>query len=67
MRDARIVVQRHGDILVTIARSAPVETTVIVKQIGQTIEPISVLKKKASDVLGTTPTVPNVAPPVSFY
>lgn len=67
MRDSRIVVQRHGNILVTIARSAPVETTVIVKQIGQTIEPISVLKKKASDVLGTTPTVPNVAPPVSFY
>ena len=67
MRDARIVVQRHGDILVTVARSAPVETTIIVRQIGQTIETLSVLKQKASDVLGTTPTVPNVAPPVSFY
>jgi hypothetical protein len=67
MRDSKIVVQRHNDILVTIARSAPIETTIIVKLINQTIEPLSVLKKKASDVLGTTPTVPNIAPSVNFY
>lgn len=67
MRDAKIVVQRHGDILVTVARSAPIETTIIVRQINQTIETLSVLKQKASDVLGTTPTVPNQAPPVSFF
>jgi hypothetical protein len=67
MRDAKIVVQRHGDILVTVARSAPIETTIIVKQIGQTVETLSVLKQKASDVLGTTPTVPNQAPPVNFF
>ena len=67
MRDSKIVVQRHNDILVTIARTAPVETTIIVKLIDQTIEPLSILKKKASDVLGTTPTVPNVAPPVNFF
>lgn len=67
MRDSRIVVQRHGDILVTIARHVPVETTIIVKQNNQSIETLSVLKQKASDVLGTTPIVPNVAPPVSFF
>jgi len=67
MRDAKIVVQKHGDILVTVARSAPIETTIIVKQIGYTIETLSVLKQKASDVLGTTPTVPNQAPAVGFF
>jgi hypothetical protein len=67
MRDAKIVVQRHGDVLITIARSAPMETKLIVKQIGETIEPLSILKMKASDVLGTTPTVPNVAPNVNYF
>lgn len=67
MRDARIVVQRYDDILVTVARSAPIEIKLIVKRIGDTIEPLSILKMKASDVLGTTPTVPNVAPSVNFF
>ena len=67
MRDLKIVVRQYGDILVTVARSAPVETKVIVKLIGNTIEPLSILKQKSSDVIGATPTVPNVAPPVSFF
>ena len=67
MRDLRIIVRQYGDILVTVARSAPVETKVIVKMIGDTIEPLSILKQKGSDVVGATPTVPNVAPPVSFF
>ena len=67
MRDLRIIVRQYGDILVTVARSAPVETKVIVKQIGDTIEPLSILKQKGSDVVGATPTVPNVAPPVNFF
>ena len=67
MRETKIVVQRHGDILVTIARSAPIETKIIARRVGYSIEPISVLKQKASDVLGTTPTVPNIAPSVGFF
>lgn len=67
MRDGKITVKKYEDILVTVARSAPIEIKIIVKQIGQTIEPLSVLKQKGSDVIGATPTVPNVAPPVSFF
>lgn len=67
MRDSRIVIQKHGDLLVTVARTAPMETKIIVKKIGDTIEPLSVLKLKGSDVLGTTPTVPNVAPSVGYF
>ena len=67
MRDLKVVVQRHDDLLITVARSAPIETKIIVKQVGETIEPLSILKMKASDVLGTTPTVPNIAPSVNFF
>jgi hypothetical protein len=67
MRDGKIIVTKFNDVIVTVARSAPVEIKIIVKQIGDTIEPLSVLKQKGSDVIGATPTVPNVAPPVSFF
>jgi hypothetical protein len=67
MRDSRIVIQKYGNVLVTVARTAPMETKVIVKKIGETVEPLSILKQKASDVLGTTPTVPNQAPPVNYF
>ena len=67
MRDLKVIVRQYGNILVTVARSAPIETKIIVKQIGNTIEPLSILKMKGSDVVGATPTVPNVAPPVSFF
>lgn len=67
MRETKIVVQKHGDILVTVARSAPIEAKIIAKRINYSIEPISMLKQKASDVLGTTPTVPNLAPQVGFF
>jgi hypothetical protein len=67
MRDGKIVVRNYGDHIITVARSAPVETKIIVKKIGNTIETLSQLKQKGSDVVGGTPTVPNVAPPVSFF
>jgi hypothetical protein len=67
MRDGTIVVTKYQDHIITVARSAPVEIKIIVKQIGDTIETLSQLKQKGSDVTGTTPTVPNVAPPVSFF
>jgi uncharacterized Rossmann fold enzyme len=67
MRDGTIVVSNYGNHLITVARSAPVEIKIIVKQVGDTIETLSQLKQKGTDVLGTTPTVPNVAPAVGFY
>ena len=67
MRDSRIVVSNYNDHIITIARSAPVEIKIIVKQVGDTIETLSQLKQKGTDVLGTTPTVPNVAPAVGFF
>ena len=68
MRDSKIVVTKTGDLLITVARAAPVETKIIVKRKNNDyIETLSVLKQKATDVLGTTPTVPNVAPEVGFY
>lgn len=67
MRDSKIVVTNYGDHIITVARSAPVEIKIIVKQVGNTIETLSQLKQKGTDVLGTTPTVPNVAPAVGFF
>lgn len=58
MRDSKITIRQYGDLLVTIARTAPLETKIICKDNNGVIETLSVLKQKASDVLGTTPTVP---------
>lgn len=65
MRDLRITVQKYSDIIVTVARTAPLETTLIVKNRNNVIEPLSFLKQKSSDVLGTTPTVPRDNPDVT--
>ena len=67
MRDSTVVIRKSGDSLITVARSAPVETTIIVKTTGYIIEPLSVLKNQETDLLGTTPTTPRIAPSVSNY
>jgi hypothetical protein len=67
MRDGKIVVRKYEEHLITVARSAPIEIKIIVKQIGDTIETLSQLKQKGADVIGGSPTVPNQAPPVSFF
>lgn len=67
MRDGTIVIKQSGYSLITIARSAPVETTIIVKTTGYILEPLSVLKNEETDLLGTTPTTPRVAPSVTNY
>ena len=67
MRDSTIVIRKSGDSLITVARSAPVESTIIVKQKGYIIETVSVLKNQESDLLGTSPTTPRVAPSVTNY
>jgi hypothetical protein len=67
MRNTRIVVTDFNNTLVTVARSAPVETTIIVQKIGQTIETVTTLKNVASDILGITANTQPVAPPVNYY
>lgn len=68
MRNIKITVSKFGDLLVTVARTAPIENKVIVKRNGSYyIETISTLKLSASDVLGTTPVVPRVAPGTVIY
>lgn len=58
MRDSVITVRKYNDILITVARTAPLENTIIVRANNGTIEALAPLKQKASDILGTTPTVP---------
>jgi hypothetical protein len=58
MRDTKITIRKYDNILVTVARTAPLETKIICKNNNGIIETLSVLKQRASDVLGTTPTVP---------
>jgi len=67
MRDGKVSVTKFNDVLITTGRYAPFQTTVIVKAINQTIQPLSILKQKQSDLIGTIPTVPNVAPDVPYY
>jgi hypothetical protein len=67
MRDSKITVTKFNNILITAGRYAPLQTTVIVKLNNQTIEPISLLKQEATDMLGTLPTVPRDSPTVPFY
>jgi uncharacterized Rossmann fold enzyme len=67
MRDRKIVVRNVDGILVTVARTAPIEKTIIVRLINNNIETIGELKQKASDLLGTTPEVPRVNDTVPIY
>jgi uncharacterized Rossmann fold enzyme len=67
MRDRKIVIRNVGGVLVTVARTAPIEKTIIVRMIGNNIETIGELKQKASDLLGTTPDVPRVNDVVPIY
>jgi len=52
MRDSRITIQQFDGVLVTLSRTAPIETTIIATRIGNTIETIGNLKQIAADVLG---------------
>lgn len=67
MRDLQVVVRQIGTNLITVARTAPIQKTIIVKLNNQVIETISELKQKETDLLGTTPTVPRTAPEVQNY
>lgn len=69
MRDKRITVANFENVILTLPRASQetLSITIIVKQINNTIEPISILKQKASSLTGTTPTVPRTSPTVAIY
>ena len=52
MRDEKITIQEYNSVLITLSRTAPIETTIIATRIGNTIETIGNLKQIAADVLG---------------
>ena len=69
MRDGRITVTKINDIIITMARTAPLESTIIVKQnvSNKPIETLSVVKQKQYGLLDQ-PTVLPIDPqdPFSF-
>ena len=67
MRDGKITVEKVSGILITLARTAPIQTTLIVKNNNGIIETLSVLKQDETSLLGTTPTVPRDSPTVPNY
>lgn len=68
MRDGKITVEQVGDILITMARTAPIQTTIIAKKINDDIiETLSALKLAESNLTGTSPTIPRDSPTVLNY
>jgi len=68
MRDGKITVEQVGDILITMARTVPTQTTIIVKMIDtDIIETLSALKLAESNLTGTSPTIPRDSPSVLNY
>jgi hypothetical protein len=69
MRDKKITVANFENVILTLPRASQetLSTTIIVKQINNTVEPISILNQKASSLTGTTPTVPRISPTVDIY
>ncbi len=69
MRDKKITVANFESVILTLPRASQetLSTTIIVKQINNTIEPLGILKQKASSLTGTTPTVPRISPTVAIY
>ena len=69
MRDKRITVTNFENVILTLPRASKetLSISIIVKQINDTVEPISILKQKASSLTGTTPTVPIIPPTVAIY
>ena len=67
MRDARITTINYSNVLITTGRYGPLQTKIVCKLNNNTILPLSVIKQAETAMLGTTPTVPNIAPSVQVY
>lgn len=69
MRDGKITVTKISDIIITMARTAPLESTIIVKQIAanKPIETLSALKQRQYGLLDQPAVLPiNPQEPFSF-
>jgi len=52
MKNGRVTVHNANGILITVARTAPVQTTIIATRVNNTIETITNLKQVAAAVIG---------------
>lgn len=67
MRDQRIIVSLYEGIVVTLARTVPLKTTIIVKNNNGTIETLSALKQRQYGLLDQPEVLPVIPqPPFSF-
>jgi hypothetical protein len=67
MRDQRITVTLFNGVIITLARTVPLTTTIIVKENNRTIETISALKQRQYGLFDVPTVLPVVAqPPFSF-
>jgi hypothetical protein len=68
MRDGKITVTKISDIIITMARTAPLESTIIVKQnANNSIETLSAVKQKQYGLLDQQTVLPiNPQPPFNF-
>jgi hypothetical protein len=67
MRDQRVIVTLYEGIVVTLARTVPLKTTIIVKDNNGTIEALSALKQRQYGLLDKPEVLPVIPqPPFSF-
>lgn len=68
MRDGKITVTKINDIIITMARTAPLETTIIVKQnANNSIETLSAVKQRQYGLLDKETVLPiNPQEPFNF-
>jgi hypothetical protein len=67
MRDLKITVTKIDDIIITLARTAPLTSKIIVKGNNGSIETLSALKQRQSGLLDVDPTIPRISPEVPNY
>ena len=67
MRDQRIIVSLYEGIVITLARTVPLKTTIIVKDNNGTIETLNSLKQRQYGLLDQPEVLPVIPqPPFSF-
>lgn len=67
MRDQRITVTLFEDIIITLARTVPLTSTIIVKENNGTIEPLNALKQRQYGLFDKPTVLPVISqPPFSF-
>ena len=63
MRDQRITVTLFNGVIITLARTVPLATTIIVKDNNGTIETLEALKQRQYGLLNLPPVLPVIPQP----